>query len=492
MRAISFSRGKGKIRHNNRDFLSSNVDPNRVADNIILKQQPLSEAYHVLFDEAVNAYNEKQKRAERRIDDYFVKLFGKHNDDKILTNDNKQQSFYEYVVGVGSMFDTGLVDSVLEDGTEIKANPEAAKIAAECLKEYILGNPEIGVESFEKRNPNFYIFNAVIHLDEKSPHLHYDLISYSDGYKKGMTRQQGMAKALEAMGYGKGEMAIYNFTQTERLVFQKICEAHGFEIKPQEKGRGFTIPTRMMSTYYPILQSNEKKIMEQEEQIKTNFETIENQKTQEQQLEKDIAEQTELLISEHSGRKKLIPKMTAPEPDIDDFDMRKNSDVRKYNRQIDKYNKSIRNNNSKNDDILEYNAKIAKKNGELSDQERISRSQKVVAEKQAKRDKELAEKQKQLEEQERYIQAQVAILVKQELERSERYAELQSISREWDDRYSDIYSRTVPQVQQLTRQALAEQKAKNERQVMKNDDQIYKKEQNVNGGTAKNKIPRER
>ena len=266
-RTISYSRGKGKLRHTNRKFLPSNVDVNRIADNIIIKQENLKDAYDKLFGRQLKVYNEKQKRDDRKIKDYFEKLFGTDNEDTIVKNSNKQQSFYEYVVGVGGKENTALVNKTLNDGTEVKANPKAARIAAICLKEYILGNAEIGVKSFAQRNPNFYIFNAVIHMDELTPHLHYDFIPFSDGFKKGMSRQQGINKALEAMGYGKGAQAIYNFTQTERLVFQKICEAHGFEIEPQKKGRGFTIPTRLMETYYPIIQANERKIAEQDKQI---------------------------------------------------------------------------------------------------------------------------------------------------------------------------------------------------------------------------------
>lgn len=236
-RRISFSRGKGKLRHNNRDIISSNVDKDRIKDNVIIKQQSLDEAYELIFGEARETYNAKQKRKDRQIDNYFKKLFGKDPTDTILTNSNKQQSFYEHVVGIGDMFDTSLVDKILKDGTEVKANPKAAEIVTGCLKEYANG--------FQKRNPNLYVFNAVIHLDESTPHLHLDTIPFADGYKKGMTRQQGIAKALESMGYGKGEDAVKRFTEAERNVLRKICESHGIAIAKEEKGRGQDIATQI-------------------------------------------------------------------------------------------------------------------------------------------------------------------------------------------------------------------------------------------------------
>ena len=82
-RTISYSRGKGKLRHTNRKFLPSNVDKNRIADNIIIKQENLKDAYNLVFGSQLKAYNDKQKREDRKIKDYFVKLFGTDNEDTI-------------------------------------------------------------------------------------------------------------------------------------------------------------------------------------------------------------------------------------------------------------------------------------------------------------------------------------------------------------------------------------------------------------------------
>lgn len=252
-RKISFARGRGKLRHNNRDIVSANVDPSRIADNITIVKQDLGEAYKQIFGEAQAAYNAKQKRADRKIDDYFQKLFGRSPTDTVLKNDNKQQSFYEYVVGVGDMHDTGFA-----------SNPEMAEKAVECLKEYM--------RDFSKRNPNFYVFNAVVHKDEATPHMHFDFIPFADGYKTGMTRQQDIAKALEQMGYGKGEKAYINFTQSERNVFREICERHGIEVADEEKGRGETLTTAAYREYAEVKEKTQ--IAEKNlEQLSTENET---------------------------------------------------------------------------------------------------------------------------------------------------------------------------------------------------------------------------
>lgn len=236
-RRMSYSRGRGNLDHNNRVYLSPNVDKGRVADNIVLEQQTIAEAYATIFGESQAAYNEKQKRADRKINDYFKHIFGCEPSNDIVKDKGKnpRQSFYEYCVGIGTMHDTGYA-----------ANPEAAKNAEQCLQEFINGNSELGIPSFQERNPNFYLFNAVIHCDEATPHLHYDFIPFADGYKQGMTRQQGIAKALEQMGYGTGKNAIQRFTMAERKVFRDICEAHGFDVAPEQKGRGYTFTCEEM------------------------------------------------------------------------------------------------------------------------------------------------------------------------------------------------------------------------------------------------------
>lgn len=266
MRHISYARGKGKLRHNNREMISPNVDRSKIGDNITLKRQSLADAYEEIFGKATEKYNAQQRRSDRKIKNYFEKLFGENPDsmqaDTVIKNDNKQQSFYEYVVGVGTMQDTGYA-----------TNPDMAATSVECLKEYMAG--------FQKRNPQLHVFNAVIHQDEATPHLHYDIIPFAEGFKKGMTRQQGLNKALEQMGYGTGKAAIANFTQSERKVFREICEAHGIEIAEETKGRGHTYTCE---EYRKTAEKNRQEIAEQEVTKSKNQTEIEiqNQKIADQ------------------------------------------------------------------------------------------------------------------------------------------------------------------------------------------------------------------
>lgn len=214
-KSISHVQGKGSLAHNNREFITNNVDRNRIKDNVIFKQEPIVEAYHKLFDGAVADFNAKQKRADRKKkESYFEDLFNRPPCQTVLTAANKEKSFYEDVVQVGLMSDTGV-------GTK------DAEIVKECLTEYM--------EGFQERNPQFYVFNAVMHMDEATPHLHIDYIPVATGYKNGLAVRNGIAKALEQMGYGKAKDAISKWRESERGVLRNICERHGIEISEEQK-----------------------------------------------------------------------------------------------------------------------------------------------------------------------------------------------------------------------------------------------------------------
>ena len=233
-RTISICQGKGSIGHNNRAFHTKNTDPARTKNNIVFVREPIGTAYDKLFAEAVERYNAKQKRSDRKIKNgYFEYQFGQPVTETKLTSPDKRKSFYEYLIQLGTMEDTGV-------GTE------AAEKATDCLCEYMRG--------FSKRNPNFYVFNAVIHLDEKTPHLHIDYIPLGH-YKRGVDTQNGIAQALKEMGYGSGKNAIAKWRQSEYLIFREICEKNGFIISEPKKSRGVSFA---VDEYKEIQQEKER------------------------------------------------------------------------------------------------------------------------------------------------------------------------------------------------------------------------------------------
>lgn len=226
-KSISMCEGKGSLSHNNREFTAKNIDPSRTADNIVFVQQELGEAYHHLFDEAVEKYNARQKRNDRKIDDYFEHLFNRPPGKSFIVNANKQKCFYEHLVYIGTKKDSGV-------GT-----PDA-EITKACLREYMKG--------FQERNPNFYVFNAVMHLDEATPHLHIDYIPIGH-FKSGLEVRNAKNKALEEMNFGKEAKANNRWRLSEWDILKNICNAHGIEISEPKKSRGYSYTVEEYGEY---------------------------------------------------------------------------------------------------------------------------------------------------------------------------------------------------------------------------------------------------
>lgn len=216
-KTISHCQGKGSLTHNNRKFSAKNVDDARTKDNIVFVEQPIAAAYDEIFGAAVERYNAKKKRSDRKIKSgYFEHVFKRSPAQSVVISADKRKSFYEDIVQIGTKDDT-------------RVGTEEAAVAAECLTIYMNG--------FQERNPNFRVFNAVLHLDEATPHLHIDYIPIGH-YKQGVDTQNGIAQALKEMGYGTGKDAISRWRESERAVLEEICKAHNIEIAAPEKSRG--------------------------------------------------------------------------------------------------------------------------------------------------------------------------------------------------------------------------------------------------------------
>ena len=222
-KTISFVKGKGSLSHNNRDFVADNVDKDRMDWNIYYIQQSLKEAYALLFTSAIEDYNSKQKRKSRWVTDYLS---------DIKNSGNNEKPFYEVVVQIGRKEDTGVLDA---DG-KLSMDAEVAKM---ILDEY--------VRTFQERNPNLYLFNAVLHMDEATPHLHLDYIPVAHGYKTKMHTRNSLTKALQEMGIepatSKLDTETMHWQKSERDYLMGICRERGLEVEfIGEKRDNYTIP----------------------------------------------------------------------------------------------------------------------------------------------------------------------------------------------------------------------------------------------------------
>ena len=119
----------------------------KTQDNEIIISKPIKEVYKDVFQDAVDAYNAKQKRSDRKIKNYFSKV-------KKSKNLDIQK---EFIVQAGKM------------GQQLDNDP----VENERLQKRVL---ETYLNEFQKTYPQLHVYSAVIHVDEKSPHLHMAVV----------------------------------------------------------------------------------------------------------------------------------------------------------------------------------------------------------------------------------------------------------------------------------------------------------------------------
>lgn len=205
--------------------------------------------YKENFEEAIQEYNQRQKRKDRKIIDtegdevtaYIKSIYSsqrgkskksvtKKMDDgttqKIeVQNDNGQRVLYELIVSAGNC--NKLLDSkgrvqYTKDGHEIHPQRVEREINKRAMMRFC--------EDFESTYQNFKIALCAYHADEQYlnakgvyedgiEHVHIDFIPVAGGYQRGLSKQAGMRKALESMGFKNR----YDSDGTYRNAYQDFC-----------------------------------------------------------------------------------------------------------------------------------------------------------------------------------------------------------------------------------------------------------------------------
>ncbi len=200
-RTISVMVGKGSVNHNSRKFHAKNTDPGRSSLNVEYCNQNIKDVYHELFDEALSRYNEKQKRSDRRIDDYY---------EKILAG-KQEKPFHEIILQVGNK-------------DNMNAKEKEGMLAAKVLGEYMA--------EFQQRNPTLRVFSAHLHMDEATPHLHIDFVPFTTGSKRGLDTRVSLKQALAELGFKGGTRGDTEWNQwisSEKESLAVVMERHGIE-----------------------------------------------------------------------------------------------------------------------------------------------------------------------------------------------------------------------------------------------------------------------
>lgn len=239
--------------HNKRDprIVSSekHIDLSRTHETI-LDCGTIEQCYEQIFGEAVKKYNAKQKRKDRRIENYLETILndkrqGKH---KNIKADGSRKPAYEMIIQLGNR------DNRPDD-------EKASRVLKDFCNFLIKKYPNIVPIGIYLHNDEFSI-DEETHLKVFSPvHIHFDYVYVAHlgkSLKTGMDLQCSMSGALAEMGFitakGKGT-AQQQFEESVRHDLQNFAEERGIKIDrtPGEKHSHKEKPV------YQQMKENEKK-----------------------------------------------------------------------------------------------------------------------------------------------------------------------------------------------------------------------------------------
>lgn len=199
---------KTNLNHNNRELSerekerNSHIDYSRSDENKYLVQGDIKKLYEREFGKALENYNEKQTRSDRKIADYY----------KHIEASKKTATQQEMIIQVGDK------DDFLE------GNEKNRERANEILEEWF--------NDFEERNPNLKVYNAVIHNDEASPHLHLNFVPVASDYKRGLEKQVAFDRAIKQQDKTLNKTRPFeDWREKEVLLLENKLKERGIERK---------------------------------------------------------------------------------------------------------------------------------------------------------------------------------------------------------------------------------------------------------------------
>ena len=202
-RTISGMMGKGSENHNKRRFNAKHIDSTRTKYNVEFCQENIKEVYHKLFDDALERYNAKQKRNDRKIDNYYKKI----------EHSKQEKPFHEVILQIGNKDD-------------MNARSENGQLAKEILIDFM--------QDFQRRNPHLYVFSAHLHMDEETPHVHIDFVPFICGSKRGLDTRVSLKGALAEQGFhggSRGESEWNQWMESEKQELSKVMGRYGIQWK---------------------------------------------------------------------------------------------------------------------------------------------------------------------------------------------------------------------------------------------------------------------
>lgn len=239
--------------HNRRDESSikdrEHID--RTKKHEVWKDEKVTAAYKRIFDPAVKEYNDKQKRKDRQIKNYYQQV----------KSAAQKHPVYEMIIAVGN--------------ADNQPPPDVGK---EIMRQF--------VTDWQKNNPNLELIGAYYHADERGvPHCHLDFIPIAKGFRRGLQVQASYTKALEQQGFSrtgrKSETPQILWQRRENDRLERLCRERGLSIEHTQRGQG--------------LQHLSVEQYKEQQRLREQQHQIEQQRQQQRQQQAELQKQQQRL-----------------------------------------------------------------------------------------------------------------------------------------------------------------------------------------------------
>lgn len=219
------------LNHNRRTIFVPHADKNRLYLDRAYIDMDVEQAYHILFDKALEEYN-KGKKPSRRIANYYEHIKAQYEKGEQAIQQARSRGasrkelaklkakrptlFSEIIVTLGSC---DAYDGLFACG----GNKEAITVG--ILDEYMA--------TFKERNPHLFVFSAHLHLSEQTPHIHIDYIPWTDLDGRGLPVRVSENGAFVQQGLTsgkKGDIGTIAFQEQERNALSEIAQKRGISI----------------------------------------------------------------------------------------------------------------------------------------------------------------------------------------------------------------------------------------------------------------------
>lgn len=137
-----------------------------------------------------------------------------------------------------------------------------------------------------KRLPQFVVANAVVHLDEDSPHMHIVGVPVADGYKKGLHKQVSKRKV-----FTKEVLSRVLQEELREVANKEVNDWFGEKIKEKSKGRNhdLTVAEYKMAQETEHLTQLQKQVEDSEWSVRKNRVIERECADKKKKLESDIS-----------------------------------------------------------------------------------------------------------------------------------------------------------------------------------------------------------